>query len=103
MLDMDSSEAPTYGDQEGSAYNGHFGNPGGSRPRSNGIRASCTRVSGLSLHLIRPAERLVAFYNQRGTAEQWIKEGRARDQVDQSVMPHLRRQHGPSSAPCARL
>jgi len=24
----------------------------------------------------RPAERLVAFYNQRGTAEQWIKEGK---------------------------
>ena len=25
ILDMDSSESPTYGDQEGSAYNGHFG------------------------------------------------------------------------------
>jgi Transposase DDE domain group 1 len=25
MLDMDSSESPTHGDQEGSAYNGHFG------------------------------------------------------------------------------
>ena len=24
MLDMDSSESPTYGEQEGSAYNGHF-------------------------------------------------------------------------------
>ena len=24
ILDMDSSESPTYGDQEGSAYNGHF-------------------------------------------------------------------------------
>jgi hypothetical protein len=24
-LDMDSSESPTYGEQEGSAYNGHFG------------------------------------------------------------------------------
>ncbi len=23
-----------------------------------------------------PAERIVAFYNQRGTAEQWIKEGK---------------------------
>jgi hypothetical protein len=28
------------------------------------------------LCLARPAERLVAFYNQRGTAEQWIKEGK---------------------------
>jgi hypothetical protein len=25
ILDMDSSESPTYGNQEGSAYNGHFG------------------------------------------------------------------------------
>jgi hypothetical protein len=25
MLDMDSNESPTYGEQEGSAYNGHFG------------------------------------------------------------------------------
>jgi hypothetical protein len=25
VLDMDSSETPTYGEQEGSAYNGHFG------------------------------------------------------------------------------
>ena len=25
VLDMDSSESPTYGVQEGSAYNGHFG------------------------------------------------------------------------------
>ena len=24
----------------------------------------------------RPTERVVAFYNQRGTAEQWIKEGK---------------------------
>jgi hypothetical protein len=27
-------------------------------------------------HLARPAERIVAFYNQRGTAAQWIKEGK---------------------------
>jgi Transposase DDE domain group 1 len=27
-------------------------------------------------NLVRPAERAVAFYNQRGTAEQWIKEGK---------------------------
>ena len=25
ILDMDSSESPVYGEQEGSAYNGHFG------------------------------------------------------------------------------
>jgi hypothetical protein len=27
-------------------------------------------------NLAPPAERVVAFYNQRGTAEQWIKEGK---------------------------
>ena len=25
ILDMDSSESPLYGEQEGAAYNGHFG------------------------------------------------------------------------------
>ena len=28
-------------------------------------------------NLARPAERVGAFYNQRGTAEQWIKEGKS--------------------------
>jgi len=28
VLDMDSSESPTYGEREGSAYNGHFGRTG---------------------------------------------------------------------------
>ena len=27
-------------------------------------------------NLTRPAKRAVRFYNQRGTAEQWIKEGK---------------------------
>jgi Transposase DDE domain group 1 len=27
-------------------------------------------------NMTRPAERVVAFYNQRGTAERWIKEGK---------------------------
>jgi len=33
------------------------------------------RVGFIVTNLARPAERVVAFYNQRGTAEQWIKEG----------------------------
>jgi hypothetical protein len=28
--------------------------------------------------MARPAENVVAFYNKRGTCEQWIKEGKAR-------------------------
>ena len=34
------------------------------------------RVGFLVTNLARPPERVVAFYNQRGTAEQWIKEGK---------------------------
>jgi hypothetical protein len=34
------------------------------------------RVGSIVTNLSRPAERVVAFYDQRGTAEQWIKEGK---------------------------
>ena len=34
------------------------------------------RVGFIVTNLSRPAERVVAFYNQRGTTEQWIKEGK---------------------------
>jgi len=34
------------------------------------------RVDFIVTHLPRPAKRVVAFYNQRGTAEQYIKEGK---------------------------
>jgi hypothetical protein len=35
------------------------------------------RVGFVVTNLSQPAERVVAFYNGRGTAEQWIKEGKA--------------------------
>ena len=34
------------------------------------------RVGYIVTNLSRPAERVVAFYNQRGKAEQYIKEGK---------------------------
>jgi len=34
------------------------------------------RVAFIVTNLARPAVRAVAFYNQRATAEQWIKEGK---------------------------
>lgn len=34
------------------------------------------RVGFIVTNLSRPAERVVTFYNHRGTAEQWIKEGK---------------------------
>jgi hypothetical protein len=33
-------------------------------------------VGFIVTNLTRPAKRVVRFYNQRGTAEQWIKEGK---------------------------
>jgi hypothetical protein len=40
-------------------------------------KRSYPRVGFIVTNLARPAERIVAFYNQRGTAEQWIKEAKA--------------------------
>jgi hypothetical protein len=37
----------------------------------------CRRVGFIVTNLARPAERIVAFYNHRGTCEQYIKEARA--------------------------
>ena len=34
------------------------------------------RVGFIVTNLSRPVERVVAFYNKRGTCEQWIKEGK---------------------------
>jgi len=34
----------------------------------------CPRVGFIVTNLARPAERAVAFYNQRGTAEQYVKD-----------------------------
>jgi hypothetical protein len=36
----------------------------------------CPRVGFIVTNLARPAERIVAFYNHRGTCEQYIKEGK---------------------------
>jgi hypothetical protein len=47
----------------------------------------------------RPAERVVAFYNKRGTCEQWIKEGKGAIKWT----PNVRRQRGAAPASCARL
>ena len=47
------------------------------------------RVGFIVTNLSRPAERVIAFYNQRGTAEQYIKEGKKRDQLDPAFLPWL--------------
>jgi hypothetical protein len=35
------------------------------------------RVGFIVTNLKRPTKRVIAFYNQRGTAEQWINEGKS--------------------------
>ena len=47
------------------------GGQGGMAPRR-----VVPRVGFIVTNLSRPAERVVAFYNHRGTAEQYIKEGK---------------------------
>ena len=42
----------------------------------------CPRVGFIVTKLARSAEWIVVFYNQRGTAEPWIKEGKGRDQME---------------------
>jgi hypothetical protein len=42
--------------------------------------------------LPRPAERVVPFYNKRGTCEQWIKEGKGAINWTRLVVPNVRRQ-----------
>jgi hypothetical protein len=44
--------------------------------RWGGTPASCTRVGFIVTDLRLPARKVVAFYNGRGTAERWIKEGK---------------------------
>jgi hypothetical protein len=44
----------------------------------------------------------VAFYNKRGTCEQWIKEGKGSDPLDAALVPLFRRQRRSPSALCAR-
>ena len=41
-------------------------------------RSPYPRVGFIVTNMARPAENVVAFYNKRGTCEQWIKEGKAR-------------------------
>ena len=50
------------------------------------------RVGFIVTNMSRPAERVVAFYNKRGTCEQWIKEGKG------AIIPCC----GPSQLPQGR-
>jgi Transposase DDE domain group 1 len=58
-------------------------------PEPSGTGVSCIpRVGFIVTNLSRPSERVVKFYNGRGTAEQWIKE-RKNAPLDALVLPGL--------------
>jgi hypothetical protein len=59
------------------------------------------RVGFIVTNLTRPAERVSRFYNGRGTAEQWIKEGKQALALDAAVLPRLPGQRG-APASCSR-
>jgi hypothetical protein len=59
------------------------------------------RVGFIVTNMARPAENVVAFYNKRGTCEQWIKEGKGA--IKWTRLSVVCRQRRPSSASCAGL
>jgi len=61
------------------------------------------RVGFIATNLPRPAERIVAFYNQRGVFEQWIKEGKGAIKCILLACRSFAAKAGPPSAPRARL
>jgi hypothetical protein len=61
------------------------------------------RVGFVVSNLARPADRVVAFYNQRGTAEQWIKEGKGAIKWTRLSCRSFASQRRASSAPCFGL
>ena len=73
-------------------------------PRSSGTRVSFTpRVGFIVTNLARPAERVVAFYNRRGTAEQcWCGRPPRHRLCQNEVVADLRR-WGPSVEQISRI
>jgi hypothetical protein len=67
------------------------------------VQAQNPRVGFIVTNLARPAERVVAFYNQRGRRSSGSRKARGRHQMDAAVLPDLRRQCRAPSAPCAGL
>jgi Transposase DDE domain group 1 len=61
------------------------------------------RVGFIVTNLSRPAKRVVKFYNGRGTAEQWIKEGKNAIRWSATVLPCLPAQRGTAPTSCPRL
>ena len=61
------------------------------------------RVGFIVTNRSRPAERVVAFYNKRGTCEQWIKEGKSAIKWTRLCVPDVRGQRRAALTSCAGL
>ena len=61
------------------------------------------RVGFIVTTLTGTNRAVVRFYNQRGTAEQWIKEGGDRDPLDSALVSSLSGQRGPATLGSDRL
>ena len=66
-------------------------------------RRAFPRVGFIVTNLSRPVERVVAFYNKRGTCRAMDQGRQERDQVDATVMLLVRRQRSASSVAHAGL
>ena len=60
------------------------------------------RVGFIVTNLLLPNRAVVRFYNKRGTAEQWIKEGK-QAALDAAVVPSVPSQRSPPAAERARV
>ena len=61
------------------------------------------RVGFIVTNMSLPSRSVVRFYNKRGTAEQWIKEGKAGDALDKAVVPWLPGERSALAVECAGL
>jgi Transposase DDE domain group 1 len=61
------------------------------------------RVGFIVTTLTGTNRAVVRFHNQRGTAEQWIKEGQGSDPLDAPLLPPVSGQRGPPPAGSDRL
>ena len=61
------------------------------------------RVGFIVTTLSRPADRVVAFYNKRGTCEQWIKEGKGAIKWTRLSCRTFAAKRRAAPASCARL
>src|SRR3990167_5446822 len=78
---MDSTEIPVCGEQEQRAYDGHFESTCYHPLLLFHREGDCLgemfpRVGFIVTNLTLPSRAVVRFYNKRGTAEHWIKEGK---------------------------